>query len=485
MLKKGMTLLSGQKDAKWWPIVFTGSKADAETPGSIVWQLRPGLKGALERAADGGQRYWWLNANPKIWTFSLEKIGTTQSYTIRSESGHLRRIPQNFRDAKPGDKFIGYETSPTKQIVALGTIVAPPEPDTVGFRSDELLVNRIDYADIKADPDLANMEFFKNPNGSLFKLTKDEYETILDLVRDANPDGPKKEIMESYSRAKFLEDVFIEPTKYDSLVALLDDKLNVILQGAPGVGKTYSAKRLAWSILSKKDDSHITMVEFHQNYAYEDFVIGYRPQEDGGFKLTEGKFVKACRQAQSDPDEKYFFIIDEINRGNLSKIFGELLMAIEKDYRGQPIPLAYGDKSLVVPKNLYIIGMMNTADRSLAIIDYALRRRFSFVDMEPAFETQSFGDYLHRMNNPVLDRIVAVVKQLNVAISKDEALGAGFEIGHSYFCNGENAQPGWLKRVVDFDLKPTLDEYWFDNQSTAEEWKKKLSDAVAEDSNNA
>ena len=483
--KKGMTKPSGKADAKWWPIVFNGYKADAETPGSIVWQLRSGLKDALDRAADGGQRYWWLNANPKIWTFSMRAVGDTQSYTIRSDSGHLRRMPQNFRDAKPGDKFIGYETSPTKQIVALGTIVEPPKPDTLGFRSEELLVNPIDYADIKADPDLAGMEFLKIPNGSLYKLSKNEFDTILDIVREANPIEGKQTNTPTYSREKFLEEVFLEPSQYDSLVALLKEKLNVILQGAPGVGKTYSAKRLAWSVLGKKDDSHITMVQFHQNYAYEDFVIGYRPQEDGGFKLTEGKFVKACRQAQSNPNEKYFFIIDEINRGNLSKIFGELLMAIEKDYRGQPIPLAYGDKSLIVPKNLYIIGMMNTADRSLAIIDYALRRRFSFVDMKPAFETKSFSNYLRRMSNSTLDRVVEVVKQLNDAISKDEALGPGFEIGHSYFCNGEKAQPGWLKRVVDFDLKPTLDEYWFDNQSTAEEWKKKLSDAVAEDSNNA
>ncbi|GHV36835.1 hypothetical protein FACS1894187_12170 [Synergistales bacterium] len=163
----------------------------------------------------------------------------------------------------------------------------------------------------------------------------------------------------------------------------------MILQGAPGVGKTFAAKRLAFSIIGKEDDRRVKIVQFHQSYSYEDFVMGYRP--DGrGFCLAEGPFYQFCKIAEKDDDDRpYFFIIDEINRGNLSKIFGELLMLIENDKRGEKnaLRLLYKDEDFFVPENVHIIGMMNTADRSLAMIDYALRRRFVFFDMEPAFDS--------------------------------------------------------------------------------------------------
>lgn len=184
-----------------------------------------------------------------------------------------------------------------------------------------------------------------------------------------------------YHKDLFLDEVYMNSDRYDTLVSLLKKKKNLILQGAPGVGKTFAAKRLAYSMMGVKDDSRIEFVQFHQNYSYEDFVLGYKPMEDR-FVLQQGTFYRLCQKAANHPDEDYFFIIDEINRGNISKIFGELLMLIEKEYRGEKISLAYSGTSFAVPENVYIIGMMNTSDRSLAMIDYALRRRFSFFEME-------------------------------------------------------------------------------------------------------
>lgn len=275
-----------------------------------------------------------------------------------------------------------------------------------------------------------------------------------------------------YTKKDFLEEVFISEAKYDEMYAVLMRKQNIILQGAPGVGKTFAAKRLAYSIMGVKNDDHIQFVQFHQNYSYEDFVEGYRPAASG-FVRTDGIFKRFCIDAADAPDEKFFFIIDEINRGNLSKIFGELLMLIEKDYRGQAATLPYSGRSFTVPKNLYIIGMMNTADRSLAMIDYALRRRFSFVDMEPGFDTDGFKEYMNSKGSSTMKALVEEVKQLNVDIK--EKLGKGFCIGHSYFVFDEPCSDALLKNIVNYDILPMLAEYWFDDEEQYEMWASRLN----------
>lgn len=275
-----------------------------------------------------------------------------------------------------------------------------------------------------------------------------------------------------YAKKDFLEEVFISEAKYDEMYAVLMRKQNIILQGAPGVGKTFAAKRLAYSIMGAKNDDHIQFVQFHQNYSYEDFVEGYRPAASG-FVRTDGIFKRFCIDAADAPDEKFFFIIDEINRGNLSKIFGELLMLIEKDYRGQAATLPYSGRSFTVPKNLYIIGMMNTADRSLAMIDYALRRRFSFVDMEPGFDTDGFKEYMSSKGSSTMKALVEEVKQLNVDIK--EKLGKGFCIGHSYFVFDEPCSDALLKSIVNYDILPMLAEYWFDDEEQYEMWASRLN----------
>jgi len=276
-----------------------------------------------------------------------------------------------------------------------------------------------------------------------------------------------------YKKDDFLKEVYMTEAKYDRLAAVLKKKKNIILQGAPGVGKTFAAKRLAYSMMGEVDDSRIEYIQFHQNYSYEDFMMGYKPVDDG-FELKYGIFYRFCQKAENHLDKDYFFIIDEINRGNMSKIFGELLMLIEPDYRGNKITLAYNGLSFSVPKNLHIIGMMNTADRSLAMIDYALRRRFSFFDMEPGFDSEGFIHYQNGFSNDTFNSLVERVKELNREIMNDKSLGKGFCIGHSYFCNMDDCSEEWLKDIVDFDILPMLSEYWFDDSTKLQHWENRL-----------
>lgn len=428
-----------------------------------------------ESEQPGYQHYWWLVANPKIWSLAGMKIGEEQSYTLYNENGHKRKIFQNFLDAKAGDIVIGYEASPTRQIVAILEIPRATDGKSLYFKKIETLPSPIDLSVLKKTPELENMEFMKNNQGSFYKLTIDEYDTIMDLVRDDNP-LPKKEEFEVYDRDKFLDEVFMSRNDYDQLESLLLRKKNLILQGAPGVGKTFAAKRLAYAIMGEKDESRVMQVQFHQNYSYEDFVMGYKPNEDGGFELKNGMFYKFCKRAAADREHKYFFIIDEINRGNLSKIFGELLMLIENDYRNKPIQMSYKDELFSVPDNLYLIGMMNTADRSLAMIDYALRRRFSFFEMKPGFETPLFKEYIKKTFDPKLDDLTQAIIELNHVIENDDSLGAGFCIGHSYLCNlGKNYD---LANVVEYDIIPMLREYWFDNNDRFNQEADKLRAAI-------
>lgn len=297
-------------------------------------------------------------------------------------------------------------------------------------------------------------------------------------IDDNNTDDTN--IDEQYTKADFLAEVYMTEAKYNRLVNVLKRKKNIILQGVPGVGKTFAAKRLAYSLMGEKDRERIEFVQFHQNYTYEDFMMGYKPNEDGGFEMQYGIFYRFCKKAENNPDKDYFFIIDEINRGNMSKIFGELLMLIEKDYRGMPIKLAYHNLSFSVPKNIYIIGMMNTADRSLAMIDYALRRRFSFVDMEPGFETEGFKNYQAQLVNDSFDALMQKIQELNEEIAADPSLGKGFCIGHSYFCgiDADKCNVQLLQDILDYDILPMLREYWFDDLSKAEIWQEALSNVL-------
>lgn len=305
---------------------------------------------------------------------------------------------------------------------------------------------------------------------SLKAIFEDESEEDVEEVEKTYP---------IYTKADFLSEVYLSEEAYEKLAGILQVKKNIVLQGAPGVGKTFAAKRLAFSMMGVKDVERVMMIQFHQSYSYEDFIMGFRPSSDG-FELRRGAFYNFCKKAEIDGDNDYFFIIDEINRGNLSKIFGELFMLIENDKRGVSLQLLYSDEKFAVPKNVYIIGMMNTADRSLAMLDYALRRRFAFFEIKPGFETDGFQEYKQSLENEKFDRLIACVENLNKDISADDALGEGFCIGHSYFCNlsQETIDDQVLSGIVEYELIPLLKEYWFDEPAKVENWIGRLRSAI-------
>ena len=314
----------------------------------------------------------------------------------------------------------------------------------------------------------------------IYKADKGKDEDKTDTNTNTNT-NTNNDINKKYGKEDFLKEVYItdkEYDKYDKLKNLILDKKNIILQGSAGVGKSYAAKRLAYSIIGEKDNERVKMIQFHQSYSYEDFIIGYRPAKGKeGFKLKKGVFYKFCKKAEKDGRD-YFLIIDEINRGNISKIFGELFMLIENDKRKEEyaLELIYTNEQFSVPENLYIIGLMNTADRSLAMLDYALRRRFAFYDMKPAFESEQFKEYQKNLKNSKFDNLIKKVEELNEVIKED--LGEGFCIGHSYFCNLETVEIDKLSLIIEFELIPLLKEYWFDDKEKVNTWIKNLTDAI-------
>ena len=290
----------------------------------------------------------------------------------------------------------------------------------------------------------------------------------LDKSSMAEPEKPWVETM---------EDLFLPQEQFDRIINSLRLRKNLMLQGPPGVGKTFIAKRIAWHLAGRKDSSLVGMVQFHQSYAYEDFVQGWRPTEAGGFKLRDGVFLQFCKKAARRPNVPHTFIIDEINRGNLSRIFGELLMLIEADKRGSDnaIALTYGSEGELfsVPPNVHILGLMNTADRSLAIVDYALRRRFAFETLKPEYGSDNFKRFLKKsgVSDNLLGRIVRNLQVVNKQIAEDNDLGSGFEIGHSYFVPEQSTDLDelWYLNIVETQISPLLREYWFDRIGRATE----------------
>lgn len=294
-----------------------------------------------------------------------------------------------------------------------------------------------------------------------------------------------------YSLEDAVRDAFLSADEFKRILSDWRRKKNLVLEGPPGVGKTFLARRLAYALLGEDDDRRVTMVQFHQSTAYEDFVRGWRPGfEAGRFELANGVFYEFCLKAEKDGGRDYVFIIDEINRAHLSKVFGELLMLIEADKRGpdHAIPLIYRkpggeDEMFYVPENVYVLGMMNTADRSLAMVDFALRRRFAFHKLSPAFDHPAFTDLLlsRGIDGVVIETIKKRIAALNAAIVSDaKNLGPGFEVGHSFFCAGAPVADSeeWYRAVVESEIAPLLHEYWFDDAGEAQKHIMRLMEPM-------
>lgn len=304
----------------------------------------------------------------------------------------------------------------------------------------------------------------------------------------ADPPGEEPESVQKYTIGNILEDgCFLEESKLSEILSRLEEKQNLILQGPPGTGKTWLAKRLAYALIGRQDTDKVRSVQFHPNMSYEDFVRGYRPSGDGKLELVDGPFIEMIDAAREDQSSRHVIVIEEINRGNPAQIFGEMLTLLEADKRNEDeaLELTYrksDGERVHIPENLYVIGTMNMADRSLAMVDFALRRRFAFVNMEPALNERWSG-WVHEnyeVDRDALSQIKSKLDSLNQAIADDPNLGPQFRIGHSFVTpNDKIDNPNdWFRQVVQTEIGPLLDEYWYDDRQKAQEERNNLLSGI-------
>ena len=406
-----------------------------------------------------------------------EKLWALKPTKKRAPGGAARMCWQFCHVVKPGDVI--FVKKGTQRVIGRGVV-------TSDYRFDDSRSGFKNIRDVRWWR--TNREWVASKANNLPRQTLTDITDKAELVQDIERALETSDIaldrtdFETYTVDHAATELFLHREDIERLTDLLRRKNNLVLQGPPGTGKTYLAQRLAWLLAGERSRDRVEVVQFHQSYGYEDFVRGYRPTEAGGFELQDGPFLNFCERARKDPDRPHVLVIDEINRGNLSRVFGELLMLIEADKRADKwaVRMAYArhdEGTFHVPPNLCLIGTMNTADRSLALVDYALRRRFAFWTVDPAFSDDRFTQHLseHGVLEPMRHRISVRLNALNDQILKDPQLGAGFRIGHSYFCQppeslaSDDVWNDWYTNVVRYEIEPLLREYWFDNTNRASE----------------
>ena len=415
------------------------------------------------------RNYWWLTVNPRVFRFKDFDNGDLFAYSSKNEDGSDRKIHNNFLEAKKGEKVLVYESVPTGRIIGICEIEKEWADDMLCFKKLETFTEYVKRTDIEQIRDIVNIEPFRYQDGIFFKLSEDEYKAIYNIIRDMNPMHTYM-IYPEYNKEKFLKDCFFDSAEYDELRELLLTRKNVVLQGPPGTGKTYIAKRLAFSILGKKDTGKILNIQFHPKYSVDEFIEGFRPDDIGIYKYREGCFKEFCNQARNDKDNKYFLLIDEINRGDVIKVFGDTFMLLEPDKRGKEnyVELPASKERFYIPSNLYIMGTMNIADKEQTMSDYAVRRRFSFYNVNPIFENKEFIKFCQ--GSKLKMKIIDTVKEINSMVSGNK------QIGHCYFCKDENDKE--LIRTVKYELIPLAEEYFKDDEAVKELVVKKLKKSI-------